>query len=242
MDDGTSLAESTTEEPVIDTIQIQIRHITDNAPEAIPWGPAAYCVSGECGLGRNLALLKSGRLILAVKPSDEEPCVVHLLNCSEIKFECLMQIRTNSIHPPAICGLTCSLGDVVVVADVWNSNEQCSITACDEETGEIKWQIKEESLKKASKREKFTLASICATSQHKLLVSEGTDNVIFEVTVSGKEMELREVMNCWNHGVWSPSCMAWHALTQCVVVSHKDDNSFGSITDEEHFLSVYTTC
>ena len=235
-------ADSTVKVPVIDTVQIQIRNKADRTSEAIPWGPAAYSVSGECGLGRNLALLKSGRLILAVKPSDEEPCVVHLVNCSEIKFECLMQIRTDSLHPPAICGLTLGMGNVLVVADVWNSDEQCSITAYDEETGEIKWQIKEESLKKASKREKFTLASICATSQHKLLVSEGTDNAIFEAMVSEKEVKLREVLNCWDHEVWSPSCMAWHEWSHCVVVSHKDDNRFGSITDGEYFLSVYTTC
>ena len=235
-------ADSTVNVPIVDTVQIQIRNKADRTPEAVPWGPAAYCVSGECGLGENLALLQSGRLILAVKPSDEEPCVVHLLNCSEIKFECLMQIRTDSLHPPAICGLTFGEGDVVVVADVWNSDEQCSITAYDEETGEIKWQIKEESLKKASKREKFMLASICATSQHKLLVSEGTDNVIFEATISEKELEFREVMNCWDHEVWSPSCMAWHALSHCLVVSHKDDNRFRNITDGQYSLSVYTTC
>ena len=226
--------------PPSDTIQIQIRNTNDNASEAEFWGHISYSAGGECGLGKNLALLESGRLILAVKSSDENPCVIHLLNCSATTFQCLMQIKTDSFHPPAICGLKLSTGSVIVVADVWNSKEECSIAAYDEETGKIKWQMNEERLKESFKREKFMVASICSASQNRLWVSETNGHLIFEVIILHNDFKVRELMNCWDQQIWSPSCMAWHVLSNCIAVSHKNDNALESISDREHCVSVYT--
>ena len=221
-----------------DRIEIQTKDKTDRQTEATPWGPIAYSTPGECGLGSNLTLLKSGQLALAVKESDEAPCVIHVLNCSTTTFGCIRKINTTSIHPPAICGL--QLGrDVIVIADCWNSNEQCSILAYDEETGVAIIEVDEQRLKDISGKEDFLLSFICSTSRNTLLVSEGRNNVIFEMTLDG-ELNIHEVMNPWDHTTWHLSKMAWHAKSHSLAICHKNDNSYKSITDGEHSASIYT--
>ena len=227
-------------QPVLnDTIEIQIKDKTDRQPEAIPWGIVAYSVPGECGLGSNLILLKSGHLALAVKESDEVPCKIHVLKCSTTVFECVRQIKTESIHPPSICGLRLGTRDIIVVADCWNANEESSILIYEEETGDAVLEINEQKLKEVTKKKDFLLSSVCSTNYNRLLISEGPTNLIFEIAAK-EELHPRELFNAWDHNIWHPSKMAWHAKSHSLVICHKYDNRLNSITDGECSLSIYT--